>query len=212
MKERIRKFMDYKSITPVELADQIGVQRSNVSHILNGRNKPGSAFLEKFLLAFPEISARWLLTGEGEMIGRKEEMNIPAAELPESDRSQMETGSFPAESASKQRKSGYGQLEFDHVQREPHPEHLKRGHGEMNQNREQKSHRPGEIKTGDDPNEPVYRQKGAIPGPNSVRSEPEVPYGNKASHDSPESKGPVKHLDKVILLYTDGTFVSYHPE
>ena len=59
--------MDYKSITAGELADHLEVQRSNISHILNGRNKPGALFLERFLRAFPEIDARWLLTGEGTM-------------------------------------------------------------------------------------------------------------------------------------------------
>ena len=62
--------MDYKSITAGELAVLLDVQRSNISHILNGRNKPGAAFIEKFLLSFPDLNARWLLTGEGEMIER----------------------------------------------------------------------------------------------------------------------------------------------
>jgi len=45
-------------------ADKIGVQRSNVSHVLSGRNKPGFEFLEKVLLAFPKVQAHWLLTGK----------------------------------------------------------------------------------------------------------------------------------------------------
>lgn len=70
MKNRIQQYMDYKSITAGELAVLLDVQRSNISHILNGRNKPGAAFIEKFLLSFPDLNARWLLTGEGEMIER----------------------------------------------------------------------------------------------------------------------------------------------
>lgn len=68
MKERIQQFIDYKNITPGELAEILEVQRSNISHILNGRNKPGAAFIEKFLLAFPKVNARWLFTGEEPMI------------------------------------------------------------------------------------------------------------------------------------------------
>jgi transcriptional regulator with XRE-family HTH domain len=68
MKERIQKFIDYKGISPGDLAEVLGVQRSNISHILNGRNKPGAVFIEKFLLAFPNVNARWLFTGEGPMI------------------------------------------------------------------------------------------------------------------------------------------------
>lgn len=59
--------MDYKSISAGELASMLEVQRSNISHILNGRNMPGAAFIEKFLLSFPDLNARWLLTGVGDM-------------------------------------------------------------------------------------------------------------------------------------------------
>lgn len=71
MKNRIQHYMDYKSITAGELAGMLDVQRSNISHILNGRNKPGAAFIEKLLLSFPDLNARWLLTGEGEMVEKK---------------------------------------------------------------------------------------------------------------------------------------------
>ena len=67
MKERIQEFIDYKGVSPGDLALALGVQRSNISHILNGRNKPGAAFIEKFLLVYPEVNARWLLTGKGDM-------------------------------------------------------------------------------------------------------------------------------------------------
>jgi len=68
MKDRIKKYMDYKSISAGELSSLIDVQRSNISHILNGRNKPGASFIEKLLLSFPDLNARWLFTGEGDMI------------------------------------------------------------------------------------------------------------------------------------------------
>jgi transcriptional regulator with XRE-family HTH domain len=71
MKDRIKEFIDYKGISAGELADMLDVQRSNISHILNGRNKPGAVFLERFLLTFSEIDARWLLTGKGNMISSK---------------------------------------------------------------------------------------------------------------------------------------------
>lgn len=68
MKDRIRQYIDYKSISAGELSSLLDVQRSNISHILNGRNKPGASFIEKLLVAFPDLNARWLLTGDGEMI------------------------------------------------------------------------------------------------------------------------------------------------
>ena len=60
--------MEYKNISAGELATQLEVQRSNISHVLNGRNMPGAAFIEKLLLSFPDLNARWLLTGSGEML------------------------------------------------------------------------------------------------------------------------------------------------
>jgi transcriptional regulator with XRE-family HTH domain len=68
MEERIRKFMDYKKISPSELADAIGVQRSNITHVLNGRNKPSFQFIEKMLQIYPELNAKWLLLGTGTMV------------------------------------------------------------------------------------------------------------------------------------------------
>ncbi|MBC8006178.1 MAG: helix-turn-helix transcriptional regulator [Verrucomicrobia bacterium] len=68
MEDRIKKFIDYMGITPSELADAIGVQRSNVTHVLKGRNKPSFQFIEKLLQIYPRINAKWLLLGEGSMI------------------------------------------------------------------------------------------------------------------------------------------------
>lgn len=68
MEERIKKFMEYKGISPSELADTIGVQRSNVTHVLKARNKPSFQFIEKMLQIYPELNAKWLLLGTGNMV------------------------------------------------------------------------------------------------------------------------------------------------
>lgn len=84
--------MDYKSINAGELASMLDVQRSNISHILNGRNKPGAAFIEKMLTVFPDLDARWLLTGEGEMIENKviESKPITVKEIPQEVKDDMQ--------------------------------------------------------------------------------------------------------------------------
>lgn len=56
--------IDSHRLTAGAFADKIGVQRSNVSHVLSGRNKPSFEFVEKMLLAFPKVQAHWLLTGK----------------------------------------------------------------------------------------------------------------------------------------------------
>ncbi|MGV8139502.1 MAG: helix-turn-helix domain-containing protein [Mangrovibacterium sp.] len=77
MNERIKQFMDRKGLSPSEFADAISVQRSNITHILHGRNNPGFQFITKMLEKFPDINARWLLTGEGEMIVQERSENPP---------------------------------------------------------------------------------------------------------------------------------------
>lgn len=64
VKDRIRMVIDSHKLNAGAFADKIGVQRSNVSHVLSGRNKPSFEFIEKLLTAFPRVSAQWLLTGK----------------------------------------------------------------------------------------------------------------------------------------------------
>ncbi|HKJ44121.1 MAG TPA: helix-turn-helix transcriptional regulator [Sunxiuqinia sp.] len=68
MNIRIKQFMDHKGISASELADTIGVQRSNVTHVLHGRNKPSFQFIAKLLETYPEINAKWLIMGSGIML------------------------------------------------------------------------------------------------------------------------------------------------
>lgn len=77
MKERIKELIECKKIQPGELAIMLGIQRSNISHILNGRNKPGASLIEKILILFPELNARWLLTGEGNMFSSIDRVEQP---------------------------------------------------------------------------------------------------------------------------------------
>ena len=67
MKDRILKFLAFEKISPAEFADKIGVQRSSMSHILNGRNQPSAAFIQKMLQVYPLLNSRWLMIGEGSL-------------------------------------------------------------------------------------------------------------------------------------------------
>ncbi len=63
IQERIQVILKMHNLTPSAFADKIGVQRSALSHVLTGRNKPGLDFLEKILVNFPRVNAHWLITG-----------------------------------------------------------------------------------------------------------------------------------------------------
>ncbi|HOG25225.1 MAG TPA: helix-turn-helix transcriptional regulator [Bacteroidales bacterium] len=73
MRTRLQQFLTAENISPSRLADQIGVQRSGLSHILAGRNKPGFDFIEKMLIAYPFLNAEWLITGKGKMYKEMQE-------------------------------------------------------------------------------------------------------------------------------------------
>lgn len=67
MKERLKEILEYYNLNSSRLAERLGVQRSGISHIMAGRNKPGYDFIKGILNLFPEIDANWLITGKGSM-------------------------------------------------------------------------------------------------------------------------------------------------
>jgi transcriptional regulator with XRE-family HTH domain len=67
MNERLNSFLQIEQLTPARFADLMGIQRSGVSHLLSGRNKPGFDFFEKFLQKFPSVNIEWLISGRGKM-------------------------------------------------------------------------------------------------------------------------------------------------
>ena len=64
--KRLQKVIDYYGESASSFAEKIGVQRSSISHILSGRNKPSLDFILKVLSAFPEVDLYWLFNGKGE--------------------------------------------------------------------------------------------------------------------------------------------------
>ena len=62
--ERLKKIMEDNELSSSQMADKIGVQRSAISHILSGRNKPSLDFILKVLESFADVSSEWLLRGQ----------------------------------------------------------------------------------------------------------------------------------------------------
>jgi len=63
--KRLQKVIDFYNESASSFAEKIGVQRSSISHILSGRNKPSLDFVLKVLSSFPEVELYWLLNGKG---------------------------------------------------------------------------------------------------------------------------------------------------
>ena len=60
---RIKKVIEDHDLNAASFAEKIGVQRSGISHILSGRNKPSLEFLSKIQATFEEVEYDWLLLG-----------------------------------------------------------------------------------------------------------------------------------------------------
>lgn len=61
---RLLEILEKKSLSASQFAEKIGVQRSSVSHILSGRNKPSLDFIIKITSVFNDISLEWLINGK----------------------------------------------------------------------------------------------------------------------------------------------------
>ena len=61
--ERIEEIRSNHQLSAAAFASKIGVQRSAMSHILSGRNKPSLEFLIKIYEAFDEVALEWLILG-----------------------------------------------------------------------------------------------------------------------------------------------------
>ncbi|MES2486851.1 MAG: helix-turn-helix transcriptional regulator [Bacteroidota bacterium] len=64
--KRLEILFEYYGITASAFADTLTVQRSSLSHLMSGRNKPSLDFVMRITEAYPEADLYWLLNGEGE--------------------------------------------------------------------------------------------------------------------------------------------------
>ena len=62
-KDRLEHILRSKNLTATQFANLMKIQPSNVSHLLNGRNKPSVDFLTKLKEIFPEYSFDWIIMG-----------------------------------------------------------------------------------------------------------------------------------------------------
>ncbi|MGB5437244.1 MAG: helix-turn-helix transcriptional regulator [Maribacter sp.] len=70
--KRLEIILRYYDLSAAVFADKINVQRSSISHLLSGRNKPSLEFVLKLVKTFPEVNLYWLLNGKGNFPATKE--------------------------------------------------------------------------------------------------------------------------------------------
>ena len=62
--DRLQDWISSKKLSASDFARQLNIQRSALSHIFSGRNKPSVDVLLKIKAAYPDINLDWLITGE----------------------------------------------------------------------------------------------------------------------------------------------------
>jgi transcriptional regulator with XRE-family HTH domain len=100
MKERLIEFLKAENKTSAQLAEEIGVQPSGISHILSGRNKPSLDFVLKMLEKYTFLSTEWLLFGRGNMY-KDESMQKLFEDIKESEKSTDNVVNQPFEESEK---------------------------------------------------------------------------------------------------------------
>lgn len=83
MYQRFREAINFlrkqrKVLSDGELADIIGVGRSQLSEVLSGKRKFSERYVLKFLNKFPEFNENWLRVGEGEMLNPSSPQTVTA--------------------------------------------------------------------------------------------------------------------------------------
>ena len=73
--KRLEKILEYYGITATAFAEKMDFNRSTISHLLSGRNKPSLEFVMKLLQKFPEVEMNWLLFGKGSFPSAPEDIN-----------------------------------------------------------------------------------------------------------------------------------------
>ncbi|GAA4432637.1 helix-turn-helix transcriptional regulator [Ravibacter arvi] len=62
--DKVRLIIGNKCESPSQFADEIGIPRSAVSHLLNGRNKPSLDVVGKIIRRYPDLGADWIWDDE----------------------------------------------------------------------------------------------------------------------------------------------------
>ncbi|MHA3787867.1 helix-turn-helix domain-containing protein [Flavobacterium hauense] len=75
--KRLEIILDYYNLSASLFADKMGVQRSGLSHLMSGRNKPSLDFVMKIIENFPDVDFYWLLNGDGTFPKTENNITVP---------------------------------------------------------------------------------------------------------------------------------------
>ena len=200
MQERIVLLMKSLGLNPTQFADEIGVQRSSISHILSGRNNPSLDIVTKILNRFKEVDSNWLILGKGSLFSKSEEKI--------SKESNFETSEY-----SESNKKAFSNSLFDDIQEDITPKHdlnkigdlerkielLERKYKEKDVPINSSDEKIPEIKTTDSNFNNVIAENLVVNEENNTKE-----TINTILTPAVESK--TKHIKRLIVFYSDNTF------
>lgn len=196
MNNRLQQFLDLENISPARLADTIGVQRSGLSHILSGRNKPSYDFIIRLLAKFPHINSEWLLTGKGKPYKDLQGEKFSGGPLPSSKN----------EKSADVKNNLYSNVQYNNIQNTNVPYNgiqfedspILDGFEEFFPESENDSHSQNSIQSSETEN--II----SVPTPSQ-------PSENCVKPQNKPSDGKKKRIKRVIVFYNDGSFEELFP-
>ncbi len=63
IKDRVQKILKTSGLSASEFSKKLNIQRSRLSHILSGRNKPTLEIISRINRNFPKYTLNWLING-----------------------------------------------------------------------------------------------------------------------------------------------------
>ena len=112
--KRLEKILDFYGLSATAFSDKIDFNRSTISHLLSGRNKPSLEFIIKVLQQFPEVELYWLINGKGSFPSTpsKTENSIP---LPDRENDEVQQTISISESHKFENKTASHKSEIDRI-------------------------------------------------------------------------------------------------
>lgn len=186
MNNRLQQFLTFENLTPARFADMMGLQRSGISHLLSGRNKPGYEFIKKFLTTFPHVNAEWFLLGVGKTYKH------PRTESDETETTPL----LPGVTTNESRESHSAMTEgLPEASLFAFREMTGSGSNEISNDFPEQS-----------PSEMVISQ-----GNQDITSQAEGQFSKKTAPERIVKQIPPKKIGRITVFYTDGSFDEFFP-
>jgi len=64
---RLKEYLEFKGVKRADFAESNDIPYNSLTSILNSKRNMSSEVMEKIFTFFPELNARWLITGKGPM-------------------------------------------------------------------------------------------------------------------------------------------------